>query len=310
MKLNKYLALATIASVFAFTACEDDPIVTPADPTIAITGTPSFVIPVTATANPTVSFVFTVDAPGKIKNLKIVRTEYLGTATVGTPVEQPYNVAIGATTYEETFTSEVMYGKFHKGEIDEVEFMVIVTDNNDKIASAEYIVTMGAYTALATEITTGEMWKLHSTGKACWDLKNDVAVTAIGTAAEANRYIINSDNVGTLNDPSNFTGSWTSGTVNWTATGGTAQVTTGNGTKYVKANIFDYTNAKKEKALYMFNLAGTADQLTSISNPAVNDIYIAKKGDELYVIKITVNNTTEVAPTKANTGVLKFTYKK
>lgn len=310
MKLTKYMALATIASMLAFTACEEDPIVTPADPTVTITAPTSYVIPVTATANPTVSFDFTVDAPGKIKSLKIVRTEYLGTTTVGTPVEQLYNVAIGALTFEETFTSEVNYGKFHLGTIDEVEFMVIVTDDNDNIAEAEYIVTMGAYTALATEVTTGEMWKLHSTGKACWDLKNDAAVTAVGTAVEANRYIINSDNVGTLNDPSNFTGSWTSGTVNWTSTGGTAQVTTGNGTKYVKANSFDYANAKKEKALYVFNLASAADQLTTVTNPVVGDIYIAKKDAEIYVIKITVNNTTEVAPTKANTGVLKFTYKK
>ncbi len=309
MKLNKYLALTAIASMFAFTACEEDPI-TPADPTVTITGTPSFVIPVTQTNNQAISFEFSVDAPGKILELKVMRTYYKGADQVGDPFSTPYPEKIGQTSAEIEFNGEVNTGLFHLGTVDLVEFQVIVTDENENIAEIEYNVTMGAYTALTTEFTTGEMWKLHSTGKACWDLKNDIGVTAIGDAAAPDRYMINSDNTGTLNTESNFTGSWTSGTVNWTSTGGTAQITNGNGTKYVKANSFDYANAKKEKALYVFDLAGTADQLTSISNPAVDDIYIAKKGDELYVIKITVNNNTEVAPSKANTGVLKFTYKK
>lgn len=306
MKLNKYLALTAIASMFAFTACEEDPI-TPADPTVAITGTPSFIIPVTQFNNQTVSFEFTVDAPGKIKELKIVRTYYLGENQVGDAVSSPYNVAIGGTTFTETFTDDVISGNFHLGTVDLVEFMVVVTDDNDNIADAIYEVTMGAYTALTTE-KSGQIWKIHGSGNGSWNLKDDAVVSSTLTdeASIANRYIINSDNVNTNTTDANFTGSWTSNSVEWTSTGGTNYTTAGNGTLYVKANSYNYTTAKKEVAQYMFSI-GT--QSTDVSNPVVGDIFIGKKGDELYVIKITEFDIA-ATPAKLNTGVLRFTYKK
>ncbi|HNS29941.1 MAG TPA: hypothetical protein PKL52_05370, partial [Tenuifilaceae bacterium] len=198
---------------------------------------------------------------------------------------------------------------FFDGSVDKIVYDFIVTDRAGNMGSADYTITMGAYTPLTTEVTTGEIWKIHGAGKACWNLKDDAAVTAIGNDDEvvATRYLISSDDVNTVNDVPNFTGSWTSDEVAWTSTGGTNYVTKGNGTLYVKANGYDYANAPKEVALYLYG-AGTPSK--DVENPAVGDIYIGKLGEELYVIKITENNIDEEYQPKANTGVLRFSYKK
>ncbi|BDX39061.1 hypothetical protein CYCD_24160 [Tenuifilaceae bacterium CYCD] len=303
--------MAIVALSFLFSGCSKDDETTPADPTVTITEGTSLAIPAnTSTATPySLTLHVTIDAPGKIKSIVFNRNAYLG-ETLVTPYTETITTYNNETTASIDKTDDIVLGQFHLGTIDKISYEFIITDVNDVIGEATFDVTMGSYTAFTSEIITGEIWKLHSSGKACWDLKGDSTVTAIGDNYSVKRYIINSDNINSANIESNFTGSWTSNSVSWTSAGGTNYVTNGNGIKYVKANSFDYTNAKVEKANYVFELAGTTNQLTSIVNPAVDDIYIAKKDAELYVIKITELNTTEAAPTKANTGVLRFTYKK
>ena len=61
-------------------------------------------------------------------------------------------------------------------------FMILLLLTGRKFGSADFTITMGAYTPLTTEVTTGEIWKIHGLGKACWNLKEDVAVTGVGNA--------------------------------------------------------------------------------------------------------------------------------
>ncbi len=309
MKFLKFMAISLLGGLVVFTGCKDDPDpIVYDDPTVTIAEGASLVLVPANGPTHELSLTVSIDAPGKIENIKIQRNKYLGTTLVDeyeVTNQEHYNLTETVLNY----TDNINFDPFFAGTIDKIEYVFIANDREGNFGDASYEITMGAYTALTTEVTTGEIWKLHGDGKACWDLNGDVAVTAIGNAEAvvATRYIINSDEVNTHSTDANFTGSWTSNTVSWTSTGGTDYVTNGNGAQYVKANGYDYANAPKEVALYLFG-AGTPS--TDVENPEVDDIYIGKLGEELYVIKITENDIDAVYEPKLNTGVLRFTYKK
>ena len=309
MKFFKYAAIALLGGMVVFTGCnkEEEPTVFD-DPTVTIEQGASLVL--TPSEGPTydLSLKVTIDAPGKINEIKIQRTKFLGSTIVKEDEfinQEHFDKTEATLNYPDNINFEI----FFDGSVDKIVYDFIVTDRAGNLGSADFTITMGAYTPLTTEVTTGEIWKIHSLGKACWNLKEDVAVTGVGNADEvvASRYIINSDSVNTATSDPNFTGSWTSDEVNWISTNGNPQNTKGNGTLYVKANDYDYTNAPKEVALSLYG-AGTPSK--DVENPAVGDIYIGKLGEELYVIKITENNIDEEYQPKANTGVLRFSYKK
>ncbi len=78
-----------------------------------------------------------------------------------------------------------------------------------------------------------------------------------------------------------------------------------NGTLFVKANSYNYANATLEAAIAAYN-AGTPSQ--TVTNPAANDIYIAKlRGGNNYVV-IKVTNVVET--TNDNLDKIEFSYKK
>jgi hypothetical protein len=294
-----------MGGLLIFPGCTEDPIDAP-----TVTITQGETLTLTPSSGPTfnLSLGIAITAPGKIKEIIIYRSNMLGETVVGDVASTLNQNFYQVTSAEFDHVESINFGLFFLGTINKIEFDIVVKDMEDQIGDAKITVTMGAYTALGNE-QQGEFWKIHSSGNGSWNLKDNAAVTSIGNdaAVVALRYMINSDNVNTVNDPANFTGSWTSNTVSWTSTGGTPYVTNGNGIQYVKANSYDYTNAPKEVALYMF---GAGSPSTDVVNPAVNDIYIGKLGEELYIIKITENNIDEVYTPKANTGVLRFTYKK
>lgn len=309
MKFFKYAAIALLGGMVVFTGCneEEEPTVFD-DPTVTIEQGASLVLTPGDGPVHDLSLKVTIDAPGKINEIKIQRTKFLGTTIVKEDefINQEHFDKTEATL---NYTDNINFEVFFNGSVDKIVYDFIVTDRAGNMGSADYTITMGAYTPLTTEVTTGEIWKIHGAGKACWNLKEDFAVTAVGNDDEvvASRYLISSDEENTSGEtPANFTGSWTSNEVAWTSTGGTNYVTKGNGALYVKANGYDYATAPKEVALYLYG-AGTPSK--DVENPAVDDIYIGKLGEELYVIKITENDI-DAEPNKANTGVLRFSYKK
>lgn len=313
IKSLKYLALAMFAGSVMLTSCEKDPEVFDA-PTIAFEGTNSKILDIAEGPAYNLEFNVIIAAPGKIEKITIERSKLLNGKEVGEvlPVVNPKfdNLTEAAFMHSDN----IKYNEFTNGTIDQIVYKVVVNDGQGEIVSSDFTVTMGEYAKLESE-KEGEIWKIQSkNGKGCWNLKADVAVTAIENDVDvvASRYMINNNGVSTLDSETNFDGSWSSDEVVWFRHGAPNEPVSakGNGTKFVKANDYDYAMAIKEVAMSLFDAAGEEGQLTAINAPAVDDIYIAVLGEEIYVIKITEIVKEEEATAKLNSGVIRFTYKK
>lgn len=140
-------------------------------------------------------------------------------------------------------------------------------------------------TPLAT-IKDGAFWHIQGTKEGAYNLVDDAAVAS--GAPVASKDMMNTDKGGDA-----FTGSFKAG----------------NDTRFVKANSYDYANATVESATSAYT-AGTATD--AITNPAANDIYIAKlrSGDDYVVIKITAVDAANNDCGCGNTGKITFEYKK
>lgn len=313
IKSLKYFALAMFAGVVMFTSCEKDPVVFDA-PTIVFAETNSLVLDVTQGTSYELEINITVTAPGTIEEFTVERSKLLSSTEVGSPFSFQISDFSGKTETTYKASDIVNYNEFINGTIDKIEYRVVVKDKQGVIRDAAFTVTMGAFTKLTTEVTIGELWKIQSAGNGSWNLKSDEKITSIGNDNAENRYMINATIEDTPGDVgTNFTGSWSSFEVSWYRPSiSNTEVTKGNGTKFVKANTFNYTTAVKEVALSVFEAAGDAGQLTTIDAPAANDIYIGVLGTEVYVIKITEIDKAAVPPTgaKLNSGVMRFSYKK
>lgn len=125
----------------------------------------------------------------------------------------------------------------------------------------------------------GVIWNIIGPNAGAWDLVNNVQ-----------RWSTNPDSLKDMKNTDGV-GSWTAGT--------------GNGTLFVKNNSFAYASPIVENAIIAFS-SGTPSQY--VSNPSVNDIYIAKirGGSNYVVIKITNINVTSYD----NLDNIEFEYKK
>ena len=190
---------------------------------------------------------------------------------------------------------------------DDAELKIIA--DSDACSSDDYVLTITATAGSATlskmhtftvngidcdgtpftNTKTGQFYHIEGACKGSFDLLNGVEVSSGASKAE-------SDMVNTDAAAATFTGSWTVGT--------------GNTTTYAKLNTFDYVNATKEAAATAFTSG-----VNTVSNPVVDDIYIAKlRGQDSYaVIKITEVNagvaTCTDGKTTGNTGKITFEYK-
>ncbi len=305
MKTWRLFFLAVIASVFAFSSCsdEEDPI-TALEPTITLSEGTSvqldFIGEGKATLN--VNFDVTVQAEAKLKNFTVTMIKVKDNEEFG---ETPVTVTDYADKTDFTYQFNLDFTADDFAGVDALVYEFIATDKIDQVKDARFTITMKNYTLLEN-LKQGKIYNLMGSGRAAWNLEGDSAMSV--SHDKMYKYLINSDNVGSVGtNPSNFTGSWTSSSVEYPTSSGTATVE-GNGTLFVKANDFNFNVAYKEKAIEAFDAAGDA-ATSSVANPEVGDIYIAKKDAEIYVIKITKNDAT-VAPTKANTGILEFEYRK
>lgn len=160
-----------------------------------------------------------------------------------------------------------------------------VNDQLGNSATGTFTVTISTTnTPLAYENTSGVIWNLVGPYQGAWDLGTNVGVSSSG--AESTKDMKNTSTVA-----SGWVNAWTTGT--------------GNGTLYVKTSVFDYNNATLESATSAY-AAGTA--VSTVTNPATNDIYIAKLrgGTNYAVIKI----TNIVVTPSDNLDKIEFSYKK
>ncbi len=170
---------------------------------------------------------------------------------------------------------------------------ITVTDSDGETASDSKSFTISAGGTPLTEQTGGFNYHIFGSSQGSYDLVNNTGVSTPdpnnpNDANAASKDIANTDAGG-----STFTGSFTSY----------------NNTSYVKDNNFDYDNATDQSAENAYN-SGTS--MTTVTNPSVGDIYIAKLrgGSDYVVVKITGNDPNNNDCTCANTGKLSFNYKK
>ena len=288
MKKIKFLALMMLAGSLVFTSCKDEDEVTPA-PSISFSGGTSAVVPLTTDTN--VVFNATVTAEGKIDALTVneKKVEADGTVHSGTPTD--VSDAKGETSFVYNFDMTFNAASFvdANGTYETLKYEMTVTDKEGQSLTKTYTVTLedaSSSTPFPTEITTGNFWHIEGPNAGAYDLDGDATVSSSGDITT--KSMMNNDPATDASVASGFTGSWTSG----------------NNTEFVKDNAFDYANATVEAATVAY---ATGSASGTVTNPAANDIYIAKKGNIIYVIKI-----TDVTPeaTKNNNGQIKFSYKK
>lgn len=278
-KLSALLVLVAFGMLFA-TSCGKD--TTYADPTISFQGgTTSLVFDGTNEVDVNITFA----AEGKIESVSMLAPTSTGTQTtditkkMGTAYTENGNGEVSAIYFFKVSTTDL--ATLLAANNGTLTYKFTLTDQEAKETSATFTVTIPAGTPLAVS-KSGSFYHISGVNPGAWNLDGDAAVSVSGTAST--KSMKNTDAAGVT-----FTGSWTSDAA--------------NGTMYVKSNTFDFANATEELAMAAYAL-GTPS--ASVTNPAVGDIYIGKKGTTYYAIKITAFDTTS----KGNLGKISFDYKK
>lgn len=289
-KQMKFFALLAIAGLVGFTGCQKDdpePII-PDGPVVAFTGVDgtSMAVNFAEHENHTFSISFTVevDAPGGIAEFKMIRTKLNGDTNVDEDVFDYTAEYLDETSATYAFTGDLDFLHFLNEDFNAVDFQFIVIDNNDKVGELIFTVTDATVFPQSNE---GKFYHIEGPAHGAYNLDGDATVAKDGDAAL--KSLINTDAQGAA-----FTGKWT----------------TGNNTLFHKVD-YNFTAGLVREARLMFN---EANAVTAVDAPAVNDVYIAKKADVYYVIKITAITPGAIPPggTEAtvNKGEIQFSYKK
>lgn len=286
----KYIAMLAIAGLVVFSSCQQDdpdPII-PDGPVVTFSGVDgtSLAVNFAEHENHTFSISFTVevDAPGEIAEFKMIRTKLNGDTNVDEDVFDYTSSHINKTTTTYEFTGALDFLHFVNEGFDAVDFQFIVKDKNDKVGELIFTVTDATVFPQSKE---GKFYHIEGPAHGAYNLDGDATVGKDGDAAI--KSMINTDAQGVA-----FTGKWT----------------TGNNTLYHKVS-YNFDAGLVREARLMFN---EANAVTAVDAPAVNDVYIAKKADVYYVIKITAITPGAIPPggseTTANKGEIQFSYKK
>jgi len=288
MKMLKFLFIASIS--VAMFSCSEDTSPDAPKPTITVTelGTGNVDQDFTVSPGTMLSFKWNALRTGsgaKLRSFDILQNG----ANVTFPLPATNNGETLPITnlpnkYESQYVDTIMFAAGMNLGITTYRFSL--TDEDGNVVEKEINVTItNPTTPLATE-KTGTIYHVGGSLKGSWDMVTDVAQGASDPAA--GKDVRNSDVAG---NP--FTGSFTSA----------------NNTMFVKNNSFDYANATEESAMAAYT-AGTA--ATTITNPAVGDIVIAKirGGNDYMVIKIATLDPADNTCSCGNKGKMTFTYKK
>ncbi|MCB0537297.1 MAG: hypothetical protein KDE33_07180 [Bacteroidetes bacterium] len=208
----------------------------------------------------------------------------LKTLTVATPGTDT-TITINAPTYSVTFNVTAP----QEGQSDTYTFTL--TDKADVSTTKSFTLT-GTSSSTGTNFgaeISGAFFHIGGTEKGAYDLVAETQLAA--SANDANKDMLNSDIAG---DP--FSGSWKTGT--------------GNGTRYVKANSFDYANGTVEDATTYYNSG--ANILSQAQNPQAGDIFIAKLrgGNDYALIKVVSIDPNDNTCGCGNKGKITFSFKK
>jgi hypothetical protein len=275
MKQLKVFALMLFAGATLFTSCKKDE--TSPAPTVTVTND-KVAYTITGAADTTITFNVTVAAEGEIETFQIKKTVGTTTTTYGSPTGFAGQTSF-VYNFQETFTTTATYPQ---------TFKFMVTDKEGQTAEISVTISKQAAvvnTPFATEVLTGTFYHIAGLLHGAYDLDGDATVGASGTASA--KSMKNTDAAGIT-----FTGSWTSDPA--------------NGTQYVKVTTA-YASIYQENAPTLY-AAGSAS--ATVTNPAANDVYIAKKGSTYYVVQILTVEPTYSTGTGGNTGRITFKYKK
>src|SRR5690554_4475072 len=193
MKMNffKYAAVALLGGMVLFTSCEEDTVFD--NPKVKIEQGSAIELEPSQGPVYELSLDVSVVAPGVIDKIVIERTKYLNDEVEDYGEYVFDGEHVGVTETEFTYGDHINFEPYFDGAIDKIEYFVVVTDKEGNVGDAKYAVTMGGYTALEIEFTKGEIWNIYGLGMGCWNLKDDVAVSALGDQYEDVRYMINTD---------------------------------------------------------------------------------------------------------------------
>ena len=289
MKTLKLLSVFLLIAGLTFVSCKKDE--DPPKPNLTI----KFPGGVTAIEYPAVTSIDVViefAAEAKIKRIYLSEPQ-----AVGGSVERDItdNMGTGGNELVLGKTSSTYYFKVSQTKLLGVmashttaKYIFNIEDQEGNTESSTFTVTKKAGTYLTKEITTSELYHVTGSVSGAWDLEHDTYVSL--ASAPSTLYMINTDAAGAT-----FTGSWKSNPA--------------NATKFVKAaSGFDYTNATEEAAKAAYALGSPSN---SISNPAVDEIFIAMRNSVYYVIKITtIDPTFSPGTGTGDAGVMKFHYRK
>lgn len=282
-KLSVLMLFAAIGMMFTTSCTKDE---TFSDPTISFqNGTTSMVFNGTNSVDVNITFA----AEGKIESVSLLQPTTTGTQTLDLTKKmgQAYSTNAGgelSATYFFKVADTTLAALFATNNT--LTFKFTLVDQQAKETSATFTVTKPSATTPLSVSKTGMFYHIAGLLDGAYDLDADATVPS--TQPGATKSMKNTDIAGAA-----FTGTWASATQ--------------NGTMYVKSNSFDFANATEEAAAAAYT-AGTAS--ATVTNPAVNDIYIGKKGTTYYAIKITALLPNFSTGTGGNTGKITFDYKK
>jgi hypothetical protein len=288
MKNLKLFALGLLGFSMVLTSCSDDeddapnPVITVEE---ALSGADQG--SVTVTPNETVQLAWNARKEGTGAELETFAISSQGVNSIN-----PIPTSNNGNTFPYSIANAdddqyIDYIEFNAGaNLGTTTWSFTVTDKDGKSATASFAVEVAnASTPLGNE-TMGAFFHIGGSLQGAYDLVSGAVVAAAG--ADSDKDMRNTDMAGAA-----FTGSWEAG----------------NATEYVKDNSYDYANATEEGAMAAYS-AGSAT--TSVSNPAANDIYIAKLrgGSDYAVIRITDVDPTNNDCNCGNTGKIEFDFKK
>lgn len=233
----------------------------------------------------TLAFALQLNAPGKIHSFALQKREVSQLGIEGEFDDVSVGKGFeGQTTFTYQFSQEFTQSAFSG--LSRMEYVFTIVDWTGK----EIKDTLRVKRILKFEtVNNGFMYHILAPETGAWDLDEDKA----RSSSEQHTYksMVNDDAKGS------FTGKWKA----------TIPVKNGNGTTFVKANDYDYEDATAYEAHQAYT-AGTPS--TVVTAPAVNDIYIARRENTYYVIKITNIDATAGTSTSGNKGKIEFEYKK
>ena len=287
------LALASASMVFVASCKKDEP-AKKAAPTVEVKTAGGQVLKGAAKE---ADFALVVEAK-PAKDLRVTEINYM--VTYGTSSSK-----LEKLTLEKSKTLEAWLGKIERKAIPDgvkegkIKITAIDSDKNQTIKEIDF--NFSGTTPTPNPGETG--WDAekqgainHATGgkNGAFNLKAGKG-EMLATGKPEDRYMMNTSKQG-----ADFVAGWSSKEVNGLKTN-----PKGNNTAFVKASV-DYDKVTVADADAAFK-AGTAS--TDVAAVAVGDVYLAQKGAEFYIIKITKVDNDNNSTRKGEKGCIEFSYK-